>query len=123
MNRPLIVLCTGSDCAHRLASTGTDAVDQLRAVTRTTPGGVLITTGCLRRCAGAAVGMVGWQVSSRVEAADRPGLTMSEPLVLAGVHQHSAARALAGWISRHAGTTGRHPLETLPLSLRAHLAS
>lgn len=118
--RPLVVVCTGQSCSGLLTAAGTQALEVLRAAVHRTPGAVLVSTGCLRRCRPdgeqplrAAVAMVG-------RLGPGSELVAGEFLVFAGVERLSTVRELAGWVSGTASGP-EDPLATLPLGLRSTL--
>jgi hypothetical protein len=110
---PLVVLCAGESCGHHQEAAGRAASERFRTLVRESRGGVLVSSGCLRRCPGEAVAMVGWQGGGEV--------TMNDPLVFAGVQDDDIAAAVADWVRLHDRSPGLDPLETLPLRLRARL--
>ncbi|GAA3617933.1 hypothetical protein GCM10022223_38300 [Kineosporia mesophila] len=88
---PVVAACTGPRCAAlcRMAGTGTpaDALNPgLRDATRRTPGGILVSTGCLGRCDLGAVILVAWRFRSPV------------PVALAGMHEPARLTALTDWL-------------------------
>lgn len=116
---PLVMLCTGEHCGPRLAGdAGQGAGEQLRAAVRASVGGLLLTTGCMRRCARgggrvAPVAAVAWR--------DDPNATTAgDVLVFAGIDEPTTARSLAEWIQTEPARAD-DALGSLPLALRSRL--
>ncbi|HVN12506.1 MAG TPA: hypothetical protein VMT69_10455 [Kineosporiaceae bacterium] len=61
--------------------------ERLAATIRSTPGGVLVRSGCLARCASAATILVGWTGA------------WSEPLVVPGAELAGRLDHLCTWLS------------------------
>jgi hypothetical protein len=85
---PLVVLCAGHRCAALRELTG--GVDDLRSAIRQTPGGVLVSAGCLGPCHLGALAVVARR--------DGPTGTGGPVALLSGVDRPTRAVALRAWV-------------------------
>jgi hypothetical protein len=105
----VLALCLGPSCAASYDDGAAPYPDVLRDAVRSSRSAVLVTTGCLGRCAAAAVAVV-------AHAADASACT-GPSVWLAGVHDRQRCDALAAWVAEGGPAAAGHPDTTLPATL------